>query len=241
MQHMSAPGASRIVTIALSLFAVFSVGGLIATAAMGIAGDRYGAYGEIPIPGSGTIRLPSGEVLASFHVTGYGGRGLTVPPLTMNITAPEGGADPEVTEDLGATVSVNDDAHRRVWVMQVPVEGLYRIRVDGKVGGYVDPRLAFGSGAGQRVTALLWVFVALSIIGVDLLIAMWWFRRKRSRTGPGGAPGAPEGPAPLADPYTPTDEGVRLEQLKTIAALHDCGALTEREFEEEKRRILDGR
>ena len=93
MQHMSAPGAARIVTIALSLFAVFSVGGLIATAAMGIVGDRYGAYGEIPIPGSGTIRLPSGEVLASFHVTGYGGRGLTVPPLTMNVTAPEGGAD----------------------------------------------------------------------------------------------------------------------------------------------------
>ena len=245
MQHMSAPGASRIVTIALSLFAVFSVGGLIATAAMGIAGDRYGAYGEIPIPGSGTIRLPSGEVLASFHVTGYGGRGLTVPPLTMNITAPEGGADPEVTEDLGATVSVNDDAHRRVWVMQVPVEGLYRISVDGKVGGYVDPRLAFGSGAGQRVTALLWVFVALSIIGVDLLIAMWWFRRRRGQTV-GMPPSSvasvePDETAGPEGPYVPTDEGVRLEQLKTIAALRDCGALTEREFEEEKRRILDGR
>ena len=49
-----------------------------------------------------------------------------------------------------------------------------------------------------------------------------------------------EVPAPPADPYTPTDQGVRLEQLKTIAALRDSGALTEREFEEEKRRILDG-
>jgi hypothetical protein len=34
---------------------------------------------------------------------------------------------------------------------------------------------------------------------------------------------------------------VRLEQLKTIAALRDSGALTEAEFNAEKRRILDGR
>lgn len=235
---MSARSASRIVTIVLSIVAVFSVGGLITTAVAGVFGDRYSAYGEVPIPGSGTIRLPAGEVLASFHIKGYGGRGLTVPALTMNITPPEGGVDPKVTEDLGATVSVNDDAHRRVWVIQVPVEGLYRISVDGKVGGYADPRLAFGSGAGDRVTGLLWVFVALSIISVDLLIAMWWFRRKRGRIG---ATELPDVPVPTADPYTPTDHGVRLEQLKTIAALRDSGALTDREFEEEKRRILDGR
>lgn len=241
MQHMNPRGAARIVMIVLGIVAVFSVGGLIATAVAGVFGDRYGAYGEVPIPGSATVRLPAGEVTASFHVKGYGGRGLTVPPLRMNITPPQGGADPEVTEDLGATVSVNDDARRRVWVMQVPAEGLYRISVDGPVNGYVDPRLALGSGADTRITGLMWVFVALSIISVDLVIAVWWFRRKRSRTGPGPATGAPEVLAPLADPYTPTDQGVRLEQLKTIAALRDSGALTEREFEEEKRRILDGR
>jgi hypothetical protein len=48
--------------------------------------------------------------------------------------------------------------------------------------------------------------------------------------------------APL-DPYTPasyppSDQGVRLEQLKTIAALRDSGALTQAEFDAEKRRIL---
>jgi hypothetical protein len=32
----------------------------------------------------------------------------------------------------------------------------------------------------------------------------------------------------------------RPQQLKTIAALRDSGALTEAEFEAEKRRILDG-
>jgi hypothetical protein len=40
--------------------------------------------------------------------------------------------------------------------------------------------------------------------------------------------------------HEPSGEGVRLERLKTIAALHDSGALTDAEFEAEKRRILDG-
>jgi hypothetical protein len=40
--------------------------------------------------------------------------------------------------------------------------------------------------------------------------------------------------------YAPTEQGVRLEQLNTLTALRDSGALTEAEFEAEKRRILDG-
>jgi Short C-terminal domain len=39
--------------------------------------------------------------------------------------------------------------------------------------------------------------------------------------------------------YAPTDQGIRLEQLKTLSALRDSGALTEEEFEAEKRRILE--
>jgi hypothetical protein len=38
----------------------------------------------------------------------------------------------------------------------------------------------------------------------------------------------------------PSDEGVKIEQLKTLAALRDSGALTEKEFQAEKRRVLDG-
>ena len=46
------------------------------------------------------------------------------------------------------------------------------------------------------------------------------------------------GPAPVAS-YTPTDQGVRLEQIRQLAALRDSGALTEEEYEAEKRRILE--
>lgn len=221
--------ASRVVTILVGVLAVFSVGGLITTAVIGVAGDKYGEYGEVAIPGSDAITLPAGEVIVSFHIRGYGGRGLTVPPLTLGIVPPAGVSDPMVTEDLGATVSVNDDARRRVWVMQVPTAGVYQVTASGPVSGYVDPRLAFGRTA--AIDGALWVFVALSIVSVDLVIAVWWFRRRRAASQS----------SPPTDPYTLTDDGVRREQLKTIAALRDSGAMTEDEYEAEKRRIADGR
>ena len=74
------------------------------------------------------------------------------------------------------------------------------------------------------------------MVSVDLAIAAWWLRRRRRGTAP--TPGAAE--PDVSAPYAPTGEGIRLEQLKTISALRDSGALTEKEFQEEKRRILDG-
>ena len=119
-----------------------------------LAGDEYGAYGEVPIPGSGEVRLPEGETIVSFHVHGYGGRGLRVPPLNFDITPPPGVPDPTVTEDLGATVSVNDDAHRRVWFMRVPAEGSYRIITKGEVNGFVRTAAGIRPDAVGRGPAL---------------------------------------------------------------------------------------
>jgi hypothetical protein len=50
----------------------------------------------------------------------------------------------------------------------------------------------------------------------------------------------PVPPQPTPAPYEPSDEGVRIERLKTLASLRDSGALTQEEFEAEKRRILEG-
>ena len=47
-------------------------------------------------------------------------------------------------------------------------------------------------------------------------------------------------PKPVPPVVTPSDEGVKIQQLKTLAALRDSGALTEKEFQAEKRRVLDG-
>jgi hypothetical protein len=42
------------------------------------------------------------------------------------------------------------------------------------------------------------------------------------------------------DSFTPSDEGIRVQQLNTLAQLRDSGALTEDEFQAEKKRLLDG-
>lgn len=196
---MNGRGASRWVLIVLGLFALASIGGLITTAMIGSSAEKYGSYGEVPIPGTGVIRLPRGEAIVSFHVGDHGGRGLRVPRLNFDITPPPGAPDPSVTEDLGSTVVVNDDVHRRVWFMKVDTEGDYRIITKGEVNGFVAPRLALGRTV--SVEAPLWVFTALSIVTVDLAIAVWWFTRRRGKTA------APS--EPVTDPYLPTDDGIR--------------------------------
>jgi hypothetical protein len=216
--------------------------------------DDYDAYGEVPVPGSASLHLPAGEVTISLHtviIGGPNGGGLPVPPLGVTIDPPSGVAQPTVTENFGSTTTVNNDAHVRIWVAQIPSEGNYNITTDGKVNGYIDPRLAFGHGS--SIGFLVWVFVGLFVVGlIGSIVASRWLGRVRRDAAPAAGAGtlgyefpvAPLSPIPKPTVNTvahePSGEGVRLERLKTIAALHDSGALTDAEFEAEKRRILDG-
>ncbi|MGH3576688.1 MAG: SHOCT domain-containing protein [Mycobacterium sp.] len=224
---MAVAGVGFIVTLLLNAFVL----------------DKYNAYGEVPIPGSGSLHLPAGEVTVSFHTRVIGsptGGGLPVPPLGMSVDPPAGVAEPVVTESFGSTTTVNNDAHVRVWVVQVPTDGVYSIKTEGQVGGFISPRLAFGPKSPYGW--VVWVFVVLFVVGLlDLICGLWWavrIRRRPRRVATEQRVPVPEAPDVL---YTPSDRGVRVEQLKTLAALRDSGALTEAEFEAEKRRILDGR
>jgi Short C-terminal domain len=236
----------RIAIIVAVLSMVASIIGLIASIILNaFVFDEYNAYGEVPVPGSRSIHLPAGEVTVSFHtvITGRtAGGGLPIPELQMGIDPPPGMATPQVTESIGGTTTVNSDAHVRVWLVQVPADGTYTVRTDGEVGGYISPRLAFGHGT--TYGWLLWLFgglLALSI--VELVAAVLWSAKSAKRA----RPLAPEKlmnsdqPTWNAGPSssTPTADGIRIEQLKSLAALRDSGALTEAEFEAEKRRILD--
>jgi Short C-terminal domain len=216
--------------------------------------DDYDAYGEVPVPGSASLHLPAGEVTISLHtviIGGPNGGGLPVPPLGVTIDPPSGVAQPAVTQNFGSTTTVNNDAHVRVWVAQIPSEGNYNITTDGKVNGYIDPRLAFGHGS--AIGFLVWVFVGLFVVGlIGSIVASKWLGRVRRNAPPAAGMGMPgyefpvvplpsvAKPAVTTVVHEPSDEGVRLERLKTIAALRDSGALTEAEFEAEKRKILDG-
>jgi hypothetical protein len=248
-----------IVSLSVAILAmVVAVGGFIVALVLNTFFlDKYDAYGEVPIPGSGSLYLPAGEVSVSFHtvVIGSSNGGLPVPSLGVTITPPDGVAQPVVTESVGSTTTVNNDAHIRVWVAQIPVSGTYNVTTDGKVNGYIEPRLAFGHKSSYGW--LVWLFVAMFVAGlVGSIMSGWWLARTRRKVVVAAspyfpAPFPPSAPAPSAAPSAAPrppivaaqelgDEGVRLERLKTLAALRDSGALSNEEFETEKRRILGG-
>lgn len=238
----------RIAVIAAILTMVVGAVGFFVTLMLNaFVFDEFDAYGEVPVPGSGRLHLPAGEVTISFHtvVTGGTGGGFPVPALQLAISPSAGGPDPVVTETMGSTTSVNNDVRVRIWAAQIPADGIYDIETGGNVRGYIDPRLAFGRDTSAG--GLPWALGGLFVVGLaGLAPALVWSSRSGRRPRPLPGPVSldePVWPGPLPPPvasYQPTDQGVRLEQLKTLAALRDSGALTEAEFEAEKRRILDG-
>lgn len=221
---MIASGIGFIVTLVLGAFVL----------------DKYNAYGEVPIPGTGKVHLPVGEATVSFHTVTLGsssGGGLPVPHLILDIDPPASVADPKVTENVGASTSVNNDIHRRVWVVQIPADGDYIVTTSGDVNGYINPRMAFGHDSDSDGA---WLGIAAGVFVVGLadtvMSSVWLSRAKRADPTPWQVIGpAADGPV-----VVPSDQGVKIEQLKTLAALRDSGALTEKEFQAEKRRVLDG-
>jgi hypothetical protein len=201
--------------------------------------DEFDAYGEVPIPGTGQVQLPAGQAQISFHtsVTGSPSSGFPLPALKLSIIPPDGVADPVLSEDQGTLTTINSDTHIRVWIAEIPAAGTYKIRTDGQVNGYINPRLAFGKKSGTSY--LPWIFGAVFGLGlIDLLVSLFLRRRPTATPSVSFVPNAPLEHFTPTHQYTPTDQGVRLEQLKTLAALRDSGALTQDEFDTEKRRIL---
>jgi hypothetical protein len=199
--------------------------------------DRFDAYGEVPIPGSASMELPEGDVTVSFHtmITGRPSSGFPIPDLKFSIIPPDGAPEPQVTESLSGTTTVNSDLHVQVWVVQVHQAGTYNIATEGNVNGYISPRLAFGHGSSYGWAT--WAFGGLLALGgVELAAALIWSARSAKRA----RPLTPDELVHQPTSYTPTDDGVRFEQLRSLAALRDSGALTADEFEAEKRRLLRG-
>jgi hypothetical protein len=114
-------------------------------------------------------------VTVSFHtvLTGRPTSGFPIPQLGLRIDPPAGVPEPEVTESIGGTTTVNSDTHLRVWVVQIPEAGTYDIATDGEVNGYIGPRLAFGHDSSYGW--LVWAFGGLFVMGlVELFAALVW-------------------------------------------------------------------
>jgi hypothetical protein len=237
--------APKIFILSAVLTLVVALVGFIVTVVLNaFVFDDYDAYGEVPIPGSSSLHLPAGEATVSFHTQTVGttSGGLPVPPLGLTIAPPEGIPQPTVTENWGTTTTVNNDVHIRVWTVGIPAEATYDITTDGQVSGYINPHLAFGEDSSNSTMA--WVFAGVFVLGlIELTGAIIYAVKSGKRVTPTPPVGASFSAGDLhavSGPYTPTDDGIRIEALKNLAALRDSGALTEAEFEAEKRRILDG-
>jgi hypothetical protein len=242
--------APRIAIVVSILTLVASILGFIAVLVLNtFVLDEYDAYGEVPIPGSTSLHLPAGEMTVSFHTvtTGTPTSGFPIPNLSFGITGPAGVPEPTVTENIGGTTSVNSDVRVRIWMVHIPQEGTYDVKAEGSVDGYIAPTLAFGRDESRGW--MLWLFGGLFAFGIfDLFASLIWSARagKKARLlepneyvtsdEPTSSP-EPE-PEPAVS-YMPSDQGVRLEQIRQLAALRDSGALTEAEYTAEKRRILN--
>src|SRR3984893_5656969 len=179
---MSSEAPAKLTRTVTIFMMVIAVPGFIVTLVLNAFFlDDYDAYGEVPVPGSASLHLPAGEVTVSLHtiiIGGPNGGGLPVPPLGVTIIPPEGMPQPVVTESIGSTTTVNNDAHVQVWVARIAKEGTYNITTDGQVSGYINPRLAFGHKSSYGYP--LWVFVGLFVAAlVDLALSIWWMARPR--------------------------------------------------------------
>jgi hypothetical protein len=242
--------APRIAIVVSILTLVVSILGFIAVLVLNtFVLDEYDAYGEVPIPGSTNLHLPAGEMTVSFHTvtTGTPTGGFPIPNLSFGITGPAGSPQPTVTQNIGGTTSVNSDVRVRIWTVHIPQEGTYDVKTDGSVDGYIAPSLAFGRDDSRGW--MLWLFGGLFVFALfDLFAALVWSARagKKARLLEPHEYATTDQPTSRPDPepqpaasYTPTDQGVRLEQIRQLAALRDSGALTEQEYAAEKRRILN--
>ena len=228
---------------AILLFAGSLIGFIVTMMLNSFVWADYGAYGKVPIPGTGTVHLPAGQISVSFNtqVIGNTRGGLPIPELGLTIVPPNGVADPPVTEKFGNTTTMNNDSYRQVWVTQIAQPGDYVIKADGKVNGYISPTLAFGHGSSRGYVP--WLFAGPFVVALATFIVLSFTgSRKRKIQPPRVNPLDPEVPGvaayqPAAS-YVPSDEGAKLSQLKTLSDLHSSGALTDAEFEAEKRLIL---
>ena len=191
--------------------------------------DDFDAYGEVPMTAGATSSppLPAGDVtvyLHTVHVDGAGGS-ITIPGLHFRIPVP-GGDDDAMSEDRGDSTTVDKDDHVRIGRLDVPQEGTrYDIKVDGDVGAFNQPRLAFGRETAYRILPLTFG-VAFGLAVVVFVIARVWAARVRRtpvvvqlppvEAGFAPAPTLPVGEYPREPPTlpkVPTQQAVSPQQV----------------------------
>lgn len=230
----------------LTSFGVLAVGliGLGVSVVAYVMTGGHSAYGEVSIPGSANLELPAGEVLISYSATTplAGSGGAVIPMLPLKITPPAGAEKPTLTDAGRASTTSGRELTADLYTAHIAQAGVYGIEVGDPGYSYGEPRLLFGYGSPYG--SLLWWFGGVTALGVVAAFpTTFWLIFKDDSKGEESSDSPSDSPASYETPYlpdyAPSDRDIRIEQLKTIAGLRDTGALTEVEFEAEKRRILE--
>jgi hypothetical protein len=150
-------------------------------------------YGRVDIPGSKVLHLPGRTIDVSLAVA-LPGRGNGTPdvriPRSLGLTVlPVGGGAPVgIRQDLGDSSNANDDhvdTQRRVWKVQVPKDGDYRVTARGNTLGFgVNPQLWLGHGPpipGPFVPLIAAIIVVIAAAAKFLVLPR--LRGRRSGAG----------------------------------------------------------
>jgi len=174
----------------------FFVGTLALSIPIGILGSSNlvwgepNQYGKIPVPGHDVLRFPSGtvDVAVAAILVGRGNETPSFPlpsDLTLTVIPVEGSAEPTVVDSVGApSNAMADDADtlRRVWRIEVPSDGDYRVAARGTFGGaFVDPQMWFGHGPPLPGELVPVIAAALTLIGIVVWVVVMPRIRKRRR------------------------------------------------------------
>jgi hypothetical protein len=179
------------------------------------------AYGEVPIPGSGTVHLPSGDVDVTLRSQRPDDdvHAIPVPPLSIRISGPDGTPQVELIESRRAKcVSSDCDIQTRIWVVRVLHEGDDHVTIDGEVFGPYQPTLAFGHVVWNDFllaplalgSVIRWLVLIVAAVAVAVAWVVWTVKTPEPQT---------EEPA-----NPPRAQQLRHDPPATAAKVHDWPA-----------------
>jgi hypothetical protein len=248
--------ARRIRVFAWVLVVLTFVGGLTAFILANTALSQIDVYGTVPVPGTKVLHLPAGEVDISFatdSAVNNGGSFFT-PGMSLRVTPASGsGANPTVTDSSSSASTIGSQTRARVFKLQVPNAGDYRVSVEADTSAYINPQLLFGQSPPEGLIVKLGLITLGGLILIIILAGIV-ARRANKEAGPTVSPLTPPPIAPVvtfmgsgvtvsaqsgaAPRPQAAGQAAQLDELSKLADLHDRGVLTDAEFAAEKAKII---
>ncbi|HEY4023796.1 MAG TPA: hypothetical protein VGM75_34290 [Pseudonocardiaceae bacterium] len=183
------------ITIAI---VVIVAGGVMTLVGFGDPSD--GAYGQLPLPGSTLLHLPSGQVDIVF-TEDLDNQTVDEPAVLHISVTPSGGgaALPVTVVPDGGSVGINGVTHTYWGYLKVPQAGDYRVNVPDDISPSIpNPQLLFGPDSAPQE----WILLALAIAAALVIVAIVAHRvvRRNRRDNPG----TPSQPRPESGPRPDT-------------------------------------